>query len=761
MQNIKIKILNISILLIVAIVIFTTNKALAVGAVRCVVTGGGACTASGIASESTLSSVKKSLGSGGNIDKKLDTTQKQTKVIQDNTTKDLKNFDATQAASQASGEAISKISEIVTKSLGLTQDDLNNVFTNGSQIVTNLKDFLNKNSLNAIKNVINDQSESANIYTGNALKNIVQNIRSSTDIVTISLPHIAKEEICSNEKLKDVIKNGEPENYIKPKPAVENVEIDELCDTNLLKSDKEALKGQATFIALAKAGYGGQATKMALADPANTPGGVESAIYNKISEKKTDAENIATKLFENNGGVIGNLVCLDEKGEPKKFDPTDPKKSFCNNLASSVSESAVKIKADLDAARQAPYLNIVAQAQNAKDPCAKDSGVSKLTGSAVGIVKGIDGIKGKTTTTYFNEDFSVAKTEEKGLANTTTTTYNEDGSKKVETKGGAENIANKINSAACSIGKYTSILNNILSLGGTSIKDLVGGGKEDQYAQLANSLDDLIETDIKIQEIATEGSGASEEEEGGDTEYDKINLVDEALERYDRMREINIERLNNEVYTYVFMNVAKIVNGTGLINQINWNLHFYENSVIYNLRPEHVQLRAAGEFKLVGDSIKEDIKKLIKQMAIDNYKQQELSTLKTKILTKTEGVPSTIETINELLKSFISEKDIENAENYWNSVVSNPEIPQYEILLTQDQKDNFSTKENLAAIREKIYILATAVGIPLNGETNMGGIVDYTDELPTKFNYYVDLVTSKDYSEKTFCQKIANNICSN
>lgn len=742
MQNIKIKILNISILLIVAVVIFTTNKALAVGAVRCVVTGGGACTASGIASESTLSSVKKSLGSGGNIDKKLDTTQKQTKVIQDNTTKDLKNFDATQAASQASGEAISKISEIVTKSLGLTQDDLNNVFTNGSQIVTNLKDFLNKNSLNAIKKVINDQSESANIYTGNALKNIVQNIRSSTDIVTISLPHIAKEEICSNEKLKDVIKNGEPENYIKPKPAVENVEIDELCDTNLLKSDKEALKGQATFIALAKAGYGGQATKMALADPANTPGGVESAIYNKISEKKTDAENMATKLFENNGGVIGNLVCLDEKGEPKKFDPTDPKKSFCNNLASSVSESAAKIKADLDAARQAPYLNIVAQAQNAKDPCSKDGGVSKVTGAAVGIAKNVDSLLGNGGAKNTGDSSSETKSTG-GITNTT------------------KNIGEKINSAACSIGKYTSILNNILSLGGTSIKDLVGGGKEDQYAQLANSLDDLIETDIKIQEIATEGSGASEEEEGGDTEDDKINLVDEALERYDRMREINIERLNNEVYTYVFMNVAKIVNGTGLINQINWNLHFYENSVIYNLRPEHVQLRAAGEFKLVGDSIKEDIKKLIKQMAIDNYKQQELSTLKTKILTKTEGVPSTIETINELLKSFISEKDIENAENYWNSVVSNPEIPQYEILLTQDQKDNFSTKENLAAIREKIYILATAVGIPLNGETNMGGIVDYTDELPTKFNYYVDLVTSKDYSEKTFCQKIANNICSN
>ncbi|MEN9338459.1 MAG: hypothetical protein RI945_184 [Candidatus Parcubacteria bacterium] len=719
----KIKTVKIIGIIATLTIVYSISNALA-GIVNCTTVGAGACTATGIASESTLSRVKSSLAKGGNIDKKLANSLKETKSIKTNTDQDLKNFDLTQAASQASGEAISKISDVITKSLGLVQDDLNNVFTNGAQIVTNLKDFLNKNSTNAIRNVIYDQSQSSNVYTQNALKTIVEDIRSSTDIVVLRLPRVAQQEICNSEKLKDVIKKGEPETYIKAKPKVENVDIDKLCNINMSKSDTESLRAQASFIGLAKARYAGQETRIALADPENTPSGVQSSIYEKIQEKTTEAKDYATNIFQNNGGVVGNLVCLDEKGQPKKFDPTDPKKSFCNNLASTVSESAAKIKADLEAARQAPYLNIVAQAENTTEGC----GDSSTVGKATGIAKGVGGIIGGKTETTIN------------------------------------NTSKKVNSAACSVGKYTNILNSILSVGGTSIKDLLSSGKENEYAQLASSLDEILDADIKIQGVASEAE--EDTYESSMSEY--ISNIDNALYRYEEVREINIERLNSEVYTYILMQKGGIAGNDDLYNQIRSSLLALQTvtqtgplfidltsqnqrDIISNLENEY---KSISQLRTLAGTLKEDIRKLIKQIALDNYRGQQLEGVKIKIQTATDTT-SLIGEIESILGVSITEKDVENAKYYWEY------IPEYQeestdslgLLLSTDQITNFSTKNNLLSIRISAYKLAT--------RKNVSTLENYTPNLPINYSYSVDVDDVRDYSEIKFCNKIANNICTN
>ncbi|MDQ1281712.1 MAG: hypothetical protein QG630_63 [Patescibacteria group bacterium] len=160
-----------------------------------------------------------------------------------NTAQSLKNFDLTQAASNASGLALSQIGDIVTKNIGTSKDSSTNVFTNGQQIIGDLNNYLNKSSTNAIKKSLNDlQGADTNPYQSKALTDTIKKLRndaqSSVDkLKVVGLAAIAQKEICNDVKLKDVIKKGEPANWVKPKPALKNVNIDELCNGDLTAKD--------------------------------------------------------------------------------------------------------------------------------------------------------------------------------------------------------------------------------------------------------------------------------------------------------------------------------------------------------------------------------------------------------------------------------------------------------------------------------------------------------------------------------------------
>ncbi len=160
-----------------------------------------------------------------------------------NTAQSLKNFDLTQAASNASGVALSQIGDIVTKNIGTSKDSSTNVFTNGQQIIGDLNNYLNKSSTNAIKKSLNDlQGADTNPYQSSALTDTIKKLRndaqSSVDkLKVVGLAAVAQKEICNDVKLKDVIKKGEPAGWINPKPALKNVNIDELCNADLTAKD--------------------------------------------------------------------------------------------------------------------------------------------------------------------------------------------------------------------------------------------------------------------------------------------------------------------------------------------------------------------------------------------------------------------------------------------------------------------------------------------------------------------------------------------
>lgn len=156
-----------------------------------------------------------------------------------NTAQNLKNFDLTQAASTASGAAMLQVGDIVTENIGTQKDSSTNVFTNGQQVIGDLNRYINKSSTNSIKKTLNDfEGAGSNPYQSKALSDTIKKLRGDAQsgvdkLKVVSLAAIAQKEICNDKKLKDIIKNGEPSTWVNPKPALKNVNIDELCNANL------------------------------------------------------------------------------------------------------------------------------------------------------------------------------------------------------------------------------------------------------------------------------------------------------------------------------------------------------------------------------------------------------------------------------------------------------------------------------------------------------------------------------------------------
>ena len=718
-----------------------------------------------------------------------------------NTAQSLKNFDLTQAASAASGAALSQIGDIVTKNLSTYKGASTNVFTNGQQAIGDLNNYMTKSSTNAIKKSLNDlKSADSNPYQSTALKDLVKQARNKADgavnnLKVVSLAAVAQKEICSTTKLKDVIKNGEPSTWINPKPALKNVDIDELCNANLTKKEvvsnendefgiskwnlplkkgmdsenvkklKEflSLKGylksqsngntfdsstqdavksfqkdqgldqtgevddmtqvamisvegqkkeitgksaQAAWISIANAGYGGPLTRAALSDPSNSPTGIQAAMQAEINKQVSDAQFAATNKYNANGGVIGNEKCLDKEGNEKKIDPTDPTSAYCDNISASGSDSAAKIKADLEAARQSPYMSILSTAQN---------------------------------------------TEQKSTACD------------------EKDYACKISGTAGKIGKYASILNTILELGNTGNSNK----NNSQYSELSKSIESLVSSDKTSQSIAKESKESKQDYALSSGPASQLN---DTLDTYKEMHNLNVEKLNNMVYTYFFLQKAGTSGTNSIISSSigtmvnNLNLSSFGvmgaiNSIFGGNKKKKQEVAntankiiASRNLALLARTLQKNIQMTIDEMVANNTKVVQITAAQKQLKdSNTTNISSVL--ISNILKKTISQKDVENkninyqyVDEYQDTESMNPESSIFMIPTKSEMNINTqATKNNLLQIRVRAYKLAKS--------TNVSSLGEYTPNIPPNFKYTIDADLSRTYKKTDFCKKIENNIC--
>lgn len=759
--------------------------------------------------------------------------------------KDLKNQELSNIASNLSGIAIQQIGDTVTTSLGIRRDTFTNPFTNGAQVVTDLGGFLKSNAENSVRSVLSEQENlsSTNPYVSTAIKSAVKNLRSqASEQIVVRLPFIAQKEICNSDKLKNVIKNGEPKTWINPKTALKNVDIDQLCNTNLsseedsssdnvnndtynvklwnlpikdgsapesivslnrflidqgylsgapvskfdtstanainafqteqgldqtgeidaltqaaiykVENSKKAISGkaaQAAFIAIAKAGYGGNLTNIALSDPLNTPSGVLGSLQAQINKKSSEAINNATNEYNSNGGIIGSQVCLDADGKPKKFDSTDPNKAFCDKLATSASSSAAVVKANLDAARQAPYLNLLAKA-------------------------------------------SVPETSD---------------SQQCSGRSGFENTLCDISNSSKSVNSFMDVLKSIIGTGGSPDEALTNN----TYAQLATSLDDLSNTTKSGSFLSDAASQADKEYILGQTATATADQIPIVIDLYKEARKINTEKLNTMVYTYVMIEAAlgysgipvgdfkKIIGDnltkTGVLNfytstaggLIKQNLEGWKDAV-------NTQ-KAATAFNTGFDALSKDIRSLIKQMAYNNYKEQQLNKLLIKLQDANVRPQDNIAAISSALSDTITDEEIGQINIDWNyaseyvSSQNRPSIDDTSSALFIPKIDEISSpfsKSGLSDLRLRAYqmtkkyyasspclTVTNFVGFKLfksqscidatstKGLLDGFGITSISKLIPDLPRFsYTNLVKADEsytYSELAYCEKIGVDLC--
>ncbi|MEA4910887.1 MAG: hypothetical protein VB008_02280 [Candidatus Elulimicrobiales bacterium] len=279
----------------------------------------------------------------------------------------IKNFDAETFAKNASSDVLNRVGDAVMTNLGITRDQATNIYTQGQQVVTNFGNYLDMISVNEIKKGLSNIQLTVNTtpYTADIYKDIADFTKNTSDtalgkVVNFSLPYIVKDEICNSPELKNIIKNGEPETFARPKKAVGDVDIDKLCNTSLQKPQKEAARAQAVFIGLANAGYGGPRTSEALANPANTPSGVVNLAISNILAQKDKVVDATSKQTEATGMFLGDQKCVDKDGKEVKFNPEDATQ-FCSQQTSTAQGSGAVLQEKVSAAANAPYDSIKAR----------------------------------------------------------------------------------------------------------------------------------------------------------------------------------------------------------------------------------------------------------------------------------------------------------------------------------------------------------------------------------------------------------------
>ncbi|MDQ1281713.1 MAG: hypothetical protein QG630_64 [Patescibacteria group bacterium] len=468
-------------------------------------------------------------------------------------------------------------------------------------------------------------------------------------------------------------------------------EVDDMTQTAMLATQKQnkAITGkaaQAAWISIANAGYGGPLTKAALANPSNSPSGIQASIQTEISKQVSSSQSAAINKYNANGGIIGNEKCLDKEGKTKKIDPTDPTTAYCDNIATSGTDSAAKIKADIDSARQSPYLSILAAAQNTNN----------------------------ATTTKCADDDTFCK----------------------------------INNTAGKIGKYASLLSSILSIGASD-----NNGGSAQYSQLSNAIGDLVGSDKKAQEVSDQADQSKLDYAISSGPTSEIN---DTINRYKDINNFNVEKLNNMVYTYFFMQKAGIAKGEIIAKIAVSSIAFAQVLNYKAIDDNKVRTGSAQKLIPIASTLQKEIQDLIKQMAANNLKIQQLTTVLKQIKdSKTENISSTL--ISNLLKNTLTDKNLEDAtidynymEEYQDTANLDPESIQF-IIPTKSETTEPGIKNNLLNLRIKSYKIAKGISYSIPG--------DYTPNIPKNFQYAINSGESQKYKEVDFCNKIANDIC--
>lgn len=545
----------------------------------------------------------------------------------------VKNIDLTNFAVNVSSD---QIYDYGKAALGVIAGDQGvgiNVNTDGKQVVTNLGSYIDNIGVNEIRKALNDLNDPVNTtpYSSEltkAVTNFSKNIADTKvgNLVTFTLPYIAREEICNDPKLKEVIQNGEPANYVRPLKAVANVDIEKACQTNNIMSARE----QATFVALAKGGYGGEKTARALSDPNNTPASVIGNALAKIKSLKSNAEDTATKEVSATGLNIGQQNCFDKDGKLVDYDPTSKKATdqICYSVNTTVEQSGAVVKDRTAAALLSPYFSMLARAVATTNKTGDCGSKPKETSSVTG-------------NTFLSALFNKASAQ--GLG---------DLSKVIKNVGGC-------------ISQASNIMNdivNVLNIGGDNAAQAIRG-EDNPYVRLSNNLNSIINSQNSQEGLYQASSQAKKDYELGNTDY-TVDDLKNTLDTYKNIREINTAKLNEMVFTYAFVNLA-IANSKAAIPDsrgcfIGCSKKKSTNKIIGNIKESLVGLQESAI------SLNKAIRATIQSLAKNNWTEQQVNKLYNEFRDTESRASDNQDSLKRVLDEALTSDDFYNLQLDWN-----------------------------------------------------------------------------------------------
>lgn len=685
--------------------------------------------------------------------------------------KNIKNFDLSTLAQNVASDQILNYSNTI---LAVAKGDQGigiNVNTAGNQVVTNLQNYLDKIGVNEIKKMVNDLKDPVNTtpYSSeikDAISNFVQQTSNiaTGKITNFTLPYIAKSEICNSPTLKNVIKNGEPADYVKPRPAVGNVDIDAICNTDLT-DPKEGAKAQATLVGLAKAGYAGDKTSIALADPANTPSGVVDNALALLKEKKTKAEEITSKQVEATGLNIGQQICFGKDGKQVNYDPTSTSSAdkFCYRQDSSVEQSGTVLKDRTAAALLGPYFSMLSRAQainNKIGDCVPSSNTKDLNSLS-------------------------------GLQNS-------------NSSGGFLSGITKCVSAASNI---MSTISSVVNIGSNNYQKTLSG-EDNPYSRLADQLSGIAETQIAQGDLYNNSDKATKDYLLGKQENEyTVDDLKQRIDLYKELRDFNTSRLNEHVYTYTILRTALMSGDSGLNTANNDSTLATLNAFRFgpigwiflggrartqattskNIAKAMNELRKA----LVNESIA--TRALIKEMAMNNYKEQQMKKLLDQFQNTNSNPEDNLQALKTALDGTITQNQFAILQEDWQYVPryvdtdTDPTTPSYvgdmnkgeeirekarqsaKMIPPKDEVQGPYTEQNIYYLRVRAYKLfklnytGTGAFMPnnqINSENidllksyGISAIEDLSPDLPraSRAKSVLNSATTKDFSELAYC----------
>ncbi|MEI6352990.1 MAG: hypothetical protein WCO35_03610 [Candidatus Nomurabacteria bacterium] len=742
-MKIKIKLYTPILLLII---LSFSIKVSAQSTVTCTAVGYGSCVAPNIASQTTSDKIKSRLD---DVKENTKGTKENTKTTIDKLQTIIDNYNNSLKAQKLTAEKLKTAGSIVAKNLEGPKKTSVNPMTNGSQVVTDLSGYISNNGENAVRTVLENQAtdSSSNPYLSDASKTTVQNLRtSSNDQITVQLPYVAQNEICNDPKLKDVIKNGEPSNWVKPKPALKNVDMNKLCNADLA-TDKNS---QAALIAVAEAGYGGTRTGIALSDPANTPSAVQQQLQQQIDKKSAAAEADATNQYLSNGGVIGNQTCLDKNGKVKNIDATNPNNSYCDKIVNaSIADTGSSIRSQLDAASNSGYYALSSMADVPANDSPTNTSSSDTSSSA----------------TAANDPTDVS---------------------------------------------FSGILDSILQKGDGALEDYA-------YTKYASYTDSLTKIENQAAALNDQYNNTNLFNNIIDGVSPDLNKVPDMITVYKDLRSINIEKLNTEVYTYALVETAlgfeKVHTDSLKAQAAAIIVKQLANSMIVGISPTSILSSVQSGsipsgsipkalqdeidngnntikgFDTAKNNLGNEIKDLIKQMSLNNYKEQQLN--KVEGFVKNNSSSTDINNfLTQTLTGTLTQNDADKISSDWSNAPTSLDpntdesssayfIPSKEIIISPFSQDT------LTNLRLKAYKLTEKYNSEdpctvykkylgqkmFNSEScgNLSGLFDnfgisnlanFFPDLPRgNYTNLIDVNDSINYTASDFCKKTGINIC--